>query len=44
MTRVVGDYIISLIDEFNFYSLRVYENGILRKIVGPKREVVTRNC
>jgi hypothetical protein len=43
-SRVVGSYSSFLIKEFNFYRLRVYENGILRKVVGPKREEVTRNC
>jgi hypothetical protein len=38
----MGDYIISLISEFNFYRLRVYENGILGKVFGPKREEVTK--
>jgi hypothetical protein len=33
----MGDYIISLIGEFNFYRLRLYENGILRKVVGPQK-------
>jgi hypothetical protein len=40
----VGDYNNFLIKEFNFYRLRVYENGILRNVIGPKMEEVTRNC
>ena len=43
-SRVVGDYSSFVVKEFNFYRLRVYENGIMRKVVGPKMEEVTRNC
>jgi hypothetical protein len=42
-SRVVGNYSSYLIKEVNFYRLRVYKNGILRKVVGAQKEEVTRN-
>jgi hypothetical protein len=41
-SRVVGNYSSYLIKDFNFYRLRVDENGILRKVVGAQKEEVTR--
>jgi len=42
-SRVVGNYNSYLIKEVNFYRLGLYENGILRKVVGAQKEEVTRN-
>jgi len=42
-SRVVGNYRSYLIKEVDFYRLRVYENGILRNVVGAQKEEVTRN-